>query len=1252
MTDQPFSPDSFQTFGDLLRYLRRRERLTQLELSIMVGYSEAQMTRLEKNQRRPDPTAVKALFIPALHMVNEPEWVARLLELAQSARQEDAPVPGFAPYKGLLFFDELDTKLFFGREALTSHLEDRICNLAADSSLRFLAVVGASGSGKSSIVRAGLAAALKRNGWDVRILTPGTNPVKALEVQLELHQDIADFDQLLILVDQFEETFTLCHDEAERVSFIERLLNLAQSPSNKITVVIALRADFYSHCAQYPLLRQAVAAEQEYIGQMSREELKRAIEEPAKRGGWEFEAGFVDLLLNEIGADGTSQPEPGALPLLSHALLATWERRRGRLLTSEGYRASGGVRGAIAETAESVFTDQLNQTQQEIARDVFLRLTELGEGTEDTRRRAALNELVRQSAEATQLRTVLNTLAEARLVILNEDSAEVAHEALIREWQRLHEWLTQDREGLLLLRHLTESAYEWEARRRDSAELYRGARLAQAREWISTNEKRLNVSERDFLSASIEQEQHDALEREAQRQRELEAAQKLAETEKAIAEEQTRSANRLQVRNRVISTVGTFAMIMAILAGMFGLRSNQNAIQADTNFKRAEAQRLAAEANKLLLSGGNSELIALLSLRSINTQYTPQGDSALGGAANLNYPRQQFGSPDDNIGPVAYSPDGVYLLVGSADKTARLLDVHTGKELSRFIGHTDTVSCLAFSPNGKYVVTGSADKTARLWEAQTGKEIQQFLGHTDEIASIVFSPDGRYLLTGSSDNTARLWDVETGQEVREFIGHTDKVRSVAFSPDGKQIFTGSWDKTTRMWDTVTGQELRRFMGPSRQVYRVVLSGDGKTLAAGSNDSTIWLWDVQSSRLLHQFSGGTMAFSPDGKTLIASGGNTLLQWDVQTSEELPGAIGYTEVIQSLTFSPDGKSILTVSWDGIARLWEAVPSPELPSFHSPSDVSAVAYSPDGRFALTGGGDGVARLWDAKTGQKLREFIGHSEAINYGLAFSPDGKYVLTGSWDRTMQLWDVMTGMALHKFVTLGPVNDVAFSADGKYVLAASDDGNAWMWDPITGKEILKFPGGSVGIHGIQRAVFSGDSKYVATASADGTARIFDVTTGKELQKVDTGSVVNSVAFSPDGKTILTTSQDHVALLWDIQTGKEVRRFTGHTVVIWTAIFSSDGKYAATASADGTARIWNATTGQEIRRLVATGPLNSLAFSPDSRYLLTSSGDGAAQQWDMDYHTTVTYLCSRLVRDFTEDERVQFDISDQNPTCPTQ
>jgi len=265
MTDQPFSPDTFQTFGDLLKYLRRRERLTQLELSIAVGYSEAQIGRLEKNQRRPDITVFKALFIPALHIESEPELITRFLELAQAARQEDAPAPGLSPYKGLLFFEETDSELFFGREALTNHLADLASDLAVDSSSRFLAVVGASGSGKSSLLRAGLAVVLKRAGWNTCIFTPTVHPLRMLEANLDpaLTESTA---RVLILVDQFEEVFTLCRDEIERIAFIERLLTSAQDKSKKATVIIALRADFYSHCAQYPILRRAVAAKQEYIG--------------------------------------------------------------------------------------------------------------------------------------------------------------------------------------------------------------------------------------------------------------------------------------------------------------------------------------------------------------------------------------------------------------------------------------------------------------------------------------------------------------------------------------------------------------------------------------------------------------------------------------------------------------------------------------------------------------------------------------------------------------------------------------------------------------------------------------------------------------------------------------------------------------------------------------------------------------------------------------------------------------------------
>ncbi|MBN1148610.1 MAG: AAA family ATPase, partial [Anaerolineales bacterium] len=430
--------------------------------------------------------------------------------------QEEPPSPGEPPYKGLHYFDEDDADLFFGREELTARLVTRVneCMSEASEQARFLAIIGASGSGKSSILRAGLISALRHNerlgtpdfgspfDRTLFLITPTARPLEALAIALtrkdesleattQLVDDLArdprslhlaaclrsqnhNAPHLLLVVDQFEELFSLCHDEAQRQAFIDNLLYAATSPG-PIMVIASLRADFYAHCAPYENLRLVLSQSQEYIGAMSTAELRRAIEEPAHRGGWELEPGLVDLLLREVGN------EPGALPLLSHALLETWQRRRGRCLTLAGYAESGGVHGAIARTAETTF-NQLAFQQQAIARNIFLRLTELGEGTQDTRRRASLTELIPNPQDAPLVQAVLKQLADARLITVSRESAEVAHEALIREWGTLLEWLNENREGLRLHRQLTQAAQEWDKLDREPEVLYRGARLAQALE--------------------------------------------------------------------------------------------------------------------------------------------------------------------------------------------------------------------------------------------------------------------------------------------------------------------------------------------------------------------------------------------------------------------------------------------------------------------------------------------------------------------------------------------------------------------------------------------------------------------------------------------------------------------------------------------------------------------------------------------------------------------------------------------------
>src|SRR5687767_9892398 len=643
--------EKFTTFGDLLRFLRRRAGITQLELSIAVGYSDAQISRLEQNLRLPDIPTIEARFVSALGLEDEPKAVSRLLDLAANVRREDAPGLGICPYKGLNYFEEGDADLFVGRETLTTKLTDRVFSVTSSgspSNTRFLAVIGASGSGKSSLVRAGIIPTLRWNkksaDWQIYILTPTAHPLESLAARLtqenpsvtqtatlmdDLARDprslhlfakrklgVGNHARLFLVVDQFEELFALCRSEEERAAFIGNLLTAASEADGPVIILITLRADFYAHCASYIQLREALARNQEYIGAMSDEELCRAIEEPARRGRWELEPGFVDLLLHDVGH------EPGALPLLSHALFETWQRRRGRTMTMSGYASSGGVRGAIAETAETVFTDQFTREQKTIARKIFLRLTQLSDETSmaDTRRRATFNELILKPEETTITRTVLKALADARLIITSQDSAEVAHEALIREWPTLRGWLENNREGLRLHRQLTEAAHEWVEIEHSPDILYRGARLAQAREWASTHQDEMNALERQFLAASIEASEREAEEREAQRRRELEAARKLAESERQRAEEQEHTAR--QLRRRAIYLAGAFAIatVMALVAVLLSIQAqNARLIATSREIAAASISNLDVDAERSIL----------LALEALSKYHTIEAEDAL-----------------------------------------------------------------------------------------------------------------------------------------------------------------------------------------------------------------------------------------------------------------------------------------------------------------------------------------------------------------------------------------------------------------------------------------------------------------------------------------------------------------------------------------------------------------------------------------------------------------------------------------------
>jgi WD40 repeat protein/DNA-binding SARP family transcriptional activator len=1214
---------------------------------------------------------------------------------------EQPPAPGEPPFKGLQYFDEADADLFFGREALTAKLIERLYQS------NFLAViVGASGSGKSSIVRAGLIPALKRAQpqWLVHIITPTAHPLEALAIALThdtesitaaatLLDDLSHeprslalsskrmlkmhgAPRLLLVIDQFEEVFTLCRDEFEREAFIDNLLAaLAPSPAKAgdplkgaggwsggpVTLILTLRADFYAHLAQYPELRDAVAKQQEYIGPMTTDELRRAIEEPAKRGGWEFEPGLVDLMLRDVG------DEPGALPLLSHALLETWQRRSGHTMTLKGYADAGGVRGAIAYTAENAY-QQLTPEQQDLARHIFLELTELGEGTEDTRRRVKIDELIAQSD---QVRPLLTTLADARLITTGEDTVEVAHEALIREWPRLRDWLNEDREGLRLHRQLSEAAHDWELLEHDPGALYRGARLSQANEWAAGNEKALSTSQCAFLAASNELEQREAAEREAQRQRELQAALTLAKT-------QQHAATRLRRRNRVIIGAGVVALLLAGLAGLFGAQANQNATLADqnaaqaqaeaqtratqqamaeANFTRAEAQRLAAEASNLLLTNGNAEQMALLSLRSLNLEYSPQGDVALAGASRLNYPKQILTGHTGWVDDVAFSPDGRYILTGSRDGTVRLWDVQTGQQLRQMDVTPGAAVSVAFSPGGQLALTGDGGRNATAWDVQTGQRLRNF-DLDDVVLDVAFASDGKSIVVVTAAQKVYLLNAQTGDVIHEIIGR-DWMWSATLSPDNRYLVTADFSGPARLWDIQTGQEVRGFSGDTSGIDCVDFSPDGKYIAVGTTGTIVWLWEVSTGRKVQAFSGHTsavqdVAFSPDGRYVAsASADRTARLWDTQSGKSIRTFSGHTEGLNSVEFSPDGKYLVTGSADGTARLWETNPQLEPPEFSGHTAfVNGAAFSPDGRFLLTTSDDGTARWWDTRTGQPVRQFVGHQGVI-WAAAISADGQSALTSGFDGTIRLWQVKTGQEVQQFVpstNYGAPLAVAFSPDNHYVLAGYGGGIIIVWNLDTG-QLLRLDGTHT--DGIAAVEVSADGKYALSSSRDGVAILWSFPDLVEVRRfMGHMDVLQGAVFSPDGRYILTGSMDKTTRLWDTQSGTELRQFVGHTTGIYSVAYSPDGKTVATGSGDGTARIWDAQTGQELRRFDTRAYVFVMKFSPDGKYLLTGDSTGSVRLWPVNYHDTMAYLCSRLLRDFTDDERKKFGITDTTPTCPQQ
>ena len=1048
---------------------------------------------------------------------------SRILLTQQATETKKVQSQGVCPYKGLESFKETDAHYFFGRENLTDELIEKV------RTSNFLAVLGVSGSGKSSVVRAGLLHQLKlgkklgeSQHWHFYPpFTPaqnGNTPLKNLaqalvaedlpkatrRKELEnteyfLEKGTTGLQQLvkeenvtraILVIDQFEELFTRCEEE-DRQQFLACILGCLPAPNAPVSdlcVIITMRADFLGKCAEqeYSNLTGYIDAHQITVRPMNGSELKAAIVRPAEAVGLNIEAELVMAMLKDIEG-------PGSLPLLQYTLTELWQRRDMNQLILAEYVRLGGVQGTLQQSADKAYSE-LSEDEQAVARWIFLGLTQLGEGTEDTRKQVFKTELVTAHYSATLIDQVLDKLATVRLVVIDslagrsDESTpvtvvDVAHEALIRHWQRLRLWLNDNRHALAKKRDIENAAKEWDTHKQVKGYLLQGPKLGVAEEYIKQEADDIPLSE---LAYSFVR----------------------------------KSVRHWQVQNYSLVAV---VMVVILVLGGFGFYANQQRILADeqrieANKQKEEAdiardkakeseqiafvEKLAAQStlatqlpNK---SNGYYEHALLLAVQAFREKDTTTTRSNLLRVLQSQQQRKQFWYGHSGfVTSVVFSSDGKTLASSSWDNTIRLWDVATG-QAKTLNGHSSWVYSVAFSPNGKTLASGSHDKTVKLWDVATG-QAKTLHGHSSWVSSVAFSPDGKTIASGSGDYTIRLWDVATGQ-AKILSGHSSYVNSVVFSPDGKTLASGSEDNTIRLWDVATKQTLGRpFIDHSNKVSRVVFSPDGKLLASGSGDNTIRLWDVATGKALEQPLRGhsdfvrSVVFSPDGK-ILASGSSdyTIRLWDVATGKPLgQPLVGHSGAINSVAFSPDSKILASGGWYGTIRLWNVTMRQTLGqalSGHS-GTVKSVVFSPDGKTLASASNDRTIRLWDVATGQS-QPLSGHSDYV-FSVAFSPDGKTLASGSNDKTIRLWDVATGKALHK--------------------------------PLAGHS---FSVGSV--------VFSPDGKTLASGSSDRTIRLWDITMGQALGQPLSGhsSSVFSVTFSPDGKKLASGSADKTIRLWDV------------------------------------------------------------------------------------------------------------------------
>ncbi|WP_051858459.1 nSTAND1 domain-containing NTPase [Streptomyces cellulosae] len=1190
-----------QRFAFELRKLRAEaDGITYRSLSQRAGYSVTTLSQAAAGEQL--PTLPVALAYAGACGGDLAQWEARWKEAVEESagdgsRDDDGPL---TPYRGLARFEAGDSGLFFGREQLTADLVDLLRRR------RFAAVFGPSGSGKSSLLRAGLIPVLRQaqepglRPAAIRILTPGERPAHSHASLLTPASpgDGGAGADTVVIVDQFEEVFTLCHDAAERARFIGLLLT-ARRPESRLRVLLAVRGDFYGRCAEHRDLADALRDANLLAGAMSPAELRDAVVKPATAAGLSVERALTARLVKEV-ADA-----PGGLPLLSHALLETWRRRRGKTLTMAGYEAAGRLDGAIAKTAEKVYAG-FTEGQAAAARRVLLRMVapgwgsprssevESGGGTPDTRRPVERAELPGLGRDDTA--QVVEALAGARLLTLDGDTVEMAHEALITAWPRLRGWIEEDRERLRVHRNLTEAAHTWQELGREEGALFRGSRLAAAREHFGGAPREdLTEVEHAFLDAGRHHEQ------------------------------------KRRRRYRLVLTAVTTALCLALAAAGLAVGQWQSAVTAQ---HLAQSRQLAAQSGALLDS--EPDLASLLAVHAYRTSPTREAAAALFAAAALPLRKRLTGGTEP-VDSLTLSADGHTVAAQSRDGKVRIWDLPGGRLRHTFTGH-DTGEVAAFSPDGRTLAVATGG-VVRMWDPVTGRKLGNLTIPGGAIRGIAFSPDGRTVAAVSA-TTVRVWDVTTGRRRHGFTGHYTP-ESVAFGPDGRTVAAVSLGGLVRVWDVATGRT-RTTQDSHIEGYAVAFSPDGRTYAVVRTDGSVQLREVVTGMVRRTIRDGAvgsneLAFAPDGRTLAIPGrGDTVRLWDT-ASGAARGTVTaghHGRGLTSVALSADGSTLVTSSNSDptirVHRLTASRPRTTLRG-HEGAYITDMAFGPVGRTvaAVRQGapGRGSVQLWDASTGDRdgtlaldtdpaLREEELRVTVLRFGaVGFSPTGRALAARATENgVIEVREVATGRLRQSRAT-GDIDTAVFSPDGTRLALVGHDGSVRIWHLSTGVLRTAYPG-----HGgsVRAMAFAPDGRTLAVAqvgAGDEQVRLLDAATGRTQRTIKpSAGMLLALAFSPNGHTLATASSAKGAMkTWDARTGQLQDSFSLSGEVEALA-FSSDGRTLAASNERGV-HLWDLATSQIRRTLPARSPAEAVAFSPDGRTLAIGTGS-SVELWNVD------------------------------------